>query len=253
MMGFPTSTKTEKIRAAPIWSSAVGTRERAEFDEEEHEHEVAQRRQAPTDRIAVGRRREREPGEERADLLAESQQDRYRRQRDRPRHGPEDEQLRLARQQGDEARRDVATEQDDQSDEDHAAGDHVQDLDAQRPRCVTAGGDSDHGEDHSDVLDDQETDRDAPVQVVDLALVREQLHDDDRRGEGQGDRDVERRHGREAERASDDVTDDGREHDLPDTGGECDRTEAPDEAHVELQSDDEEQQRDAELREQLDL
>ena len=49
-----------------------------------------------------------------------------------------------------------------------------------------------HRHHHGDVLHDQEADRDAPVQGIQLALVGEQLDDDDGAREGQRDGDVER-------------------------------------------------------------
>ena len=226
---------------------------RPELDEEEHEHEVAQRRESPTDGVPVRRRREGDAGEERADLLAEPEQDRDGGERDGPRHRTEDQQLRLACEQRDHAVGDVAPEEHHEPDQQRAAEHDLDRARADRRVTVTARGDHDHREHDDDVLDDEETDRDAAVQVVDLALVGQQLDDDDRRGERQRDRDVQRRDGGEAERDRDEEPDDGREEHLAEAGRECDGTEPSDQPDVELQPDDEQQQRDPELREQLDV
>jgi hypothetical protein len=97
MIGLPISTNSEKATAAPMLVERGAELERGpELDEEEHEQEVPQRRQPAADRLAVGRGGERHPGEERADLLAEPEQDRDGRQGDRPGHRGEHQQLRLA-------------------------------------------------------------------------------------------------------------------------------------------------------------
>jgi hypothetical protein len=48
----------------------------------------------------------------------------------------------------------------------------------------------DHREHDDQVLDDQEAERDAAVEAVDLALVGEQLDDDDGARKGERDRDI---------------------------------------------------------------
>ena len=54
-----------------------------------------------------------------------------------------------------------------------------------------------------EVLHDQETERDPAVQRPDLALVGQQLDDDDRAGKRQRDRDVDSRHRIEPEAETD--------------------------------------------------
>jgi hypothetical protein len=122
-----------------------------------------------------------------------------------------------------------------------------------RPAAGAERGEADHREDDRDVLHDQEPDRDAPVQRVDLALVREQLDDDDRAREGERDGDVGGRERRQAQRHGDPkpITDVKTTWPMPVASATGPSVRII--CHVELEADDEQQQRDADAGEQLDL
>jgi hypothetical protein len=110
-----------------------------------------------------------------------------------------------------------------------------------------------HRDHHRQVLHDQESHRDAAVQRLQLALVREQLHDDDRARERQRHGDVQRREPVLAERQRQHEAERDGEAELPEPRGERHR---PDVAHVlqvELESHREQEHRDADLRQQVDL
>jgi hypothetical protein len=145
------------------------------------------------DRLAVGRGGERDARQQAAELLAEP--DRF---ADRAKIAAcaiaKDEQLRRARQPLRQRVGDVAHEQ-------PRPGRGARCRIRARPsgfrlavaRADADGRQHDHREYDDEVLDDQEAERDLAVQRVDLALVRQQLDDDDRAGERQRDRDVEAR------------------------------------------------------------
>jgi hypothetical protein len=85
------------------------------------------------------------------------------------------------------------------------------------------------------------------------ALVREQLDDDDGAREGERHGDVERLHHALAhERDEREAHEDG-EGELAEAGGERHRADMAHVMQVELEADDEQQHRDADLRQQVDL
>ena len=110
-----------------------------------------------------------------------------------------------------------------------------------------------HRQDHRHVLHDEHAHGDAPVERVDLPAVRQQLHDDDRAREGERHGDVGRGDGVHPERPRDDEPDGRRERDLADARHERHRPERADGVEVELEADDEQQQRDADARQQVNL
>jgi hypothetical protein len=125
----------------------------------------------------------------------------------------------------------------------------------------TAGGDVDtahrahrhHRHHHGEVLHDQEAHRDAAVQAVELALVGQQLDDDDGAGEGERHRDVQRLDPVAPECEHDAEADDDGEGELAEAGGQRHRPEVAHMVQVELETDDEQQHRDTHLRQQVDL
>jgi len=107
--------------------------------------------------------------------------------------------------------------------------------------------------DHHDVLNDQDADRDTPVKGIDLALVRQQLDDDDGAREGQRGTDVEGGHGPHPEAAGSQVAEDRDEGHLAQAGRDRQGAESANEPKIELQADDEQEQRDTDLGQQIDL
>jgi hypothetical protein len=111
----------------------------------------------------------------------------------------------------------------------------------------------DHRQHHDDVLHDQEAEGDLAVQAVDLALVRQQLDDDDGRRKGQRHRDIKAGDRAEAEGDPDQVAEDRGEGDLTQPGQKRHRPERTDQLHVELDPDEKQQHGDAKLGQQADL
>lgn len=106
---------------------------------------------------------------------------------------------------------------------------------------------------HRDILHDQEAHRDATVQRINFALVGEQLDNDDGAGKGQRDGDVQRRQVRHAEGQRNQIAEYGGENDLSDAGRQRHRPQVLDQVQVELQPHHEQQQRHADLRQQINL
>ena len=91
------------------------------------------------------------------------------------------------------------------------------------------------------------------MQRIDLALLAQQLHDDDRRRERERYRHVQADRDAEPERHTDQKTEYGREDDLTDAGHQRDGAQRPDELEIEFQPDEKQEHRNAELRQQIDL
>ncbi len=225
----------------------------SQIEEEEQEQKIAQRHQPSADRFPEARLRQRQTAEERPNLGAETERLPGCRQRHRPRDGEQHEQLRRSREPLHEPGQHPAHQRrEDDEQGDTATGDRE---DAAKGRIICGpadGAETDHHQYDDDVLHDQEADRDPAVQIVDLLLVGEQLDNDDRAGEGERDRDVQRRKPLEAERAGDQVADHRGERDLSKTGGQRHRTGGADVMQIELEANDEQQERDSDLRQQTD-
>ena len=115
------------------------------------------------------------------------------------------------------------------------------------------GGKNDHGQHDHKILNDQEAERYLAVEGVDLALVRQQLHDDDGAGECQRHRDIQAGDGVQSERQPDAESKDGGEGDLTEAGHDGDRTQRANKFDVELDADQKQQHRDAKFRQEADL
>lgn len=91
------------------------------------------------------------------------------------------------------------------------------------------------------------------MQRVDRTLIRQELHDDDRAGEGQCDGDVEALDGTESQGEADQEPEDRREQDLAEARQERHGAEGADQFDVELDADQEQQDGDTQFRQQVDL
>jgi hypothetical protein len=91
------------------------------------------------------------------------------------------------------------------------------------------------------------------VQRIDLTFIREQLDDDDRAREREGDGDVERRGEVEAEGRRDREPDERRERHLAESGGDGHRPDRPNHVDIEPEPHDEQEQRNADAGQQFDL
>ena len=128
------------------------------------------------------------------------------------------------------------------------------------PPCPSAaapipdGRQHDHGQHHHKVLHDQKTKRDLAVQAVNLTLVGQQFHDDDGGRECQRNGDIQAGDMPQPKRKPDQVAENRREGDLPQT---CQQGHPPQAIGSVLTSsfdpDKEQQHRDSQLRQQPDL
>jgi hypothetical protein len=227
----------------------------AQRDEEEEKQEVAQGGEPGGDRLAVARRGERDAGEQPAQLLAEARE--FADGGKDGGHGDGEAEQELGRAGHALGQRigDIAHEDDDEDEQREARAEHEGDVGdaALARRADSDGRQGDHGQHDDEVLHDEETQRDLAVQRIDLALVGEELHDDDGGGEGERDGDVEALHRAEAERQADQEAEHRGEGDLAEAGHQRDDAQRADQIHVELDADEEEQNRDAELGQELDL
>jgi hypothetical protein len=192
--GLPMSTNTDRIsRGSDLGAEGREIQLGAQIDEEEQQQEVAYAREPRADRLAISRRCQGETGQEGAGLLRKA--DPFPECRETRAPGNREDQQQLLR-----ARHRV------QHNRQHIAHHHVhegrprQDTPDQRERhfqgrCIGAAAQRahrHHRQNDGDVLHDEKTDRDTAMQCIQLALVREQLDDDDGAREGQRDRDIER-------------------------------------------------------------
>ena len=227
-----------------------------EVDEEEQQQEVPQAHQLGADRIAELGRRQGDAGQKRADLLAESQTFTGGSDQHRPGNREEHEHLLRLGELCQQPRQNVSHEQADADQKTRPLEGHEQRRRHGRlaTRQARAEGRQGYeGQDGRDVLHDQEPHGDAPVQRVDLPLVRQELDDDDRAGERQRHRNVDRADHGQPQGQRDDEPDDGSEDDLAQTGGQGHRAGGADQVQVQPQPDDEQQQGDPDGRQQLDL
>ena len=114
-------------------------------------------------------------------------------------------------------------------------------------------GKTDHDKHHHDILDNQKADRDAAVQGINLALVGEQLDDNDGAGKSQRYRNIDSRHVRQTEQQGKQVPYNRGKDNLTETRSECYRPDCSNDMQVQFQADHKQQQGDAEAGEQLDL
>ena len=91
------------------------------------------------------------------------------------------------------------------------------------------------------------------MQRVDLALVGEQLHDDDGAGKGERHSGIECCERLETKRSAQPVAEQRAERHLPEASSEYEWTQRSDEAEVELQPHHEQEQGDPDLGQQVDL
>jgi hypothetical protein len=91
------------------------------------------------------------------------------------------------------------------------------------------------------------------VQRVDLPLVGEQLHDDDRAGEAKAQGDEQRRHRRQAQGKAEPHAHQGGEQDLAEAGDQSHGPHRTDQAHVEPEAHQKQEHGDADAGEQLQL
>ena len=207
--------------------------------------------------LAVARGGEGEAGQEGPDLDREPEHVGEGGDADRPGDAPDDEQLGARRDAVEQPRQHPAHRDGDADEQAAAAEQDAQRLGADIEPGALGGagaqaGEHDHDDDHDDVLHDEQTEGDAPVQLVELALIAEQLDHDDRRRERDGDADNRGGDEVEAEQQGDAETGGGGDDDLPDAGGERHRADRADEVDVELEPDEKEQDRDADLGEQVE-
>jgi hypothetical protein len=228
----------------------------ADRQEEEQQQEIAKRGEPRRDHVAVGRGAERDAGGEAAELLAEAERVADGRRRRRPADRRDHQQLRRPGEARHQRIGEIAHEQDEQ----HGDGDEGEQDRRQRGKAALPVGradsdrrEHDHSHHHDDVLDDEEAEGDPPVQRLQLALVAEQLHHDDGRGEGERHRDIDAGEDVEPECDPDQEADARREDYLAEAGRQRHRAELGDQPPVELQPDEEEQQRDAQFGQEVDL
>jgi hypothetical protein len=227
---------------------------RAEINEEEQQQEIAQAREPGGDRLPVGGGGDRHTPQEGAHLLAEAHHIGQGRKTHGPGHREQHQQFLVLGQPAQQRRHHPA----------HRGGgaQHEGAAHQQQPQRLAGdtaaflqveGGEQDHRQDHGDVLHHQKAHRNPAVQRIDLPLIGEQLHDDDRAGEGEAHGDVERRHRRIPQPEGDQKPEQGGEHDLAQARGQGHRPHRADQAHVELEPHHEQQHGDAHAGEQLQL
>ncbi len=105
-----------------------------------------------------------------------------------------------------------------------------------------------HGQDHDQILNNQKTDSDAPVERVHFFLVRQELHNDDGAGKGQCYRNIERGQPIKPQRQADPKTDHGSEQHLTEAGCQGNPTQRAHELEVQLEPDQEQQHCDPQFR-----
>ncbi len=221
------------------------------------QQKIANTAQPGVDRFPVVGRGQREPRDERAGLHRKTGPGPQRRQAQTPGQGKNQQQLLGARHHRGHPRQHPAHQACNQRHRQHHPPD-------QRPHDAPANGTigtlgspqgahRHHGQHHRQVLHDQKTHRDAPVQRVELPLVGQQLDDDDRARKGQRHRHVQRRHHVFAQRQDQSKPQGDREGQLPQAGGQRHRADVPYVVPVEFEPDDEQQHRHADLGQQRHL
>ncbi len=163
-----------------------------EGDEEEQQQEIAQRREPRGDGLPVRGRCQRHPRQQTTHFLAEPDEIADGGEYRRLGNGEDHKKFGRPRQSLGERIGGVTDEQHNQPDQNDTRAENDEDIAGAvpLPGADADGGQHDHGEDNHKVLHDQEAERDLAMQRVDLALIRQQLHDDDGAREGERDRDV---------------------------------------------------------------
>ena len=228
---------------------------RAKRDEEEQKQEVAQGGEPRGDRLAKRGGGQRNARQQPAQLLAEAEVMASRRQKCGPADGEGHQQFRGPRQPLDQRIGGIANEDDDEGQHRHPEADDTQDIDDRAlPLCRRADADGrehDHRQHHDDILHDQEAQRDPAMQRVDLALVRQKFHDDDRGGKRERYGHVDRGARIEPERQRDQESENRREDDLTQPRHQRHGAKRADEVEVEFQAHEEQQHGDAEFRQKV--
>ena len=227
----------------------------AERNEKEHQQEVTQTRQPRSDGFPERRRGQRYPRDQTAKLLAEAKILAKGRKGRRQPQREDDQQFRRLGHAAEDGVRDAADDKPEQNQR-HGAG--------RKRQCsvdksgLLSGARSQrrhdrHREHDRKVLYDQETERNPAVKGVEFAFVRQQLDDDDGAGKCEGDSHIKACNRRHAEADADQKPDDRREENLSNAGVQCDHAERPHQVEIELQANEEQEQRHAELRKQLQI
>ena len=182
----------------------------------------------------------------------------HRRQKRRPADGKGDQQFRRRRHPRHQRCRHKADEQPHQTDQRRPIDKHHHHIEktalpVRRPRPLADRRQHDHRGDHHKVLDDQEPQRDAPMQRVDLALVRQQLDDDDGGRERERNAHINGRHPVKPKRQRDQESEGRRKNHLPQPGHQRHRPQRPHKLQVELQPHQEQQHRNAQFGQEVDM
>ena len=225
-------------------------------DEEKQQQKIAQGCQPGGDGLAVGGRGQRHTRHQAAHLFAQADKiadgGKHRGQGD----GEDHQKFGRAGQPFGQRIGNVAHEDDHRRHQRQPGGQHHQHRPAAMPAAPNTNADGrqhDHGQHDHQVLHDQKPQRNLAMQGVDLALVGQELDDDDGRRKRQRDRHVKAGDVAKPQRQADQIAEKRCENDLPEPGHHRDHAQRPDQLHVQLDADQKQQHRNAEFGQQLNL